>query len=115
MECCVSSTHHPQHQAYAGFSVWLLQGTGAGNTVAQLTNHVPSPCSADRHRGPAADLDPEAARERALEVEFERERERRRRNEDEQRRRDEREYQRRLEFWERHERLVVAVQSCCCS
>jgi len=51
--------------------------------------------------------DDESAREAALEAEFERDRQRQKAMHEDQRRREEREYQRRLEMWERHERLVV--------
>lgn len=44
-----------------------------------------------------------------MEVEFDRERQRQRAMQEDQRRREEREFQRRLDIWERHERLVEVV------
>lgn len=79
-----------------------------------LSTAVPLLDPADeRRRTSAVDVDPEAARERALEAEFERDRERRRRIEEEQKWREDQQYMRRLEMWERHERSVVVVTGQC--
>lgn len=61
---------------------------------------------------PERGRDDDAAREAALEAEFDRERHRQRAMQEDQRRREEREYQRRLDIWERHERLVVVLVQC---